>query len=350
MDKKYISQLYRPSLSENDRSGFICLDKNEPPFSAFDTVKDIITNEDIQSLRIYPDPFELYTKLAVFAKVTIDQLIITHGSEQAIDFVFRIFLNEGDEVVYLRPSFAMFDVFAYQQKAKVKHIDFDTNMKLNINVLLDSISSQTKLFVLANPNNPTGTAYNFNELKKIAEHTKKTNTTFLLDEAYYHFYEINSLHLLDDFDHIIITRTFSKALGIAGARVGYALSNKTNIDLLRKLKPIDEINHLSNIIAKKVIDNGDIILDKNIKQVGKWKQIFKTEPLKSMNYIDTEGNFILLKSSNYQMDKNLLLENKFLPKMDFEQPILQECFRFSIQNDEVMTKLLNLLIKDSKHD
>jgi len=341
--KEYISDLYRPSLAKSDRDRFICLDKNEPPFSAFDVVDNLITDEDIKSLRVYPDPYELYIKLSNFVGVSINQLLITQGSEQAIEFVFRIFVEENDEVVYLNPSFAMFDVFAYQQKAKVKYIEFDTNMRLNVETVINSITTKSKLFVLANPNNPTGTVFDLDELKQIAEHTERTNTIFLLDEAYFHFYDIDSLSLIKIYKHIIITRTFSKALGIAGARVGYAISNKTNIELLRKLKPIDEVNQLSNIIAKKVLDNAEEILKKNINQVDKWKNIFKNENLKNIEYIDTEGNFILLKSNKYNLHKRLLLGNNILVKMDFSQIYLKSCFRFSIINDIIMNKMLKIL-------
>jgi len=341
--RKYMSKLYRPPLEKNDRSKFICLDKNEPPFSAFDVVDNLITDQDIKSLRVYPNPYKLYKKLSKFAGVDINQLLITQGSEQAIEFVFRIFLEKNDEVVYLNPSFAMFDVFAYQQKAKVKHIEFDNNMTLNVNTIINSITNRSKLFVLANPNNPTGTAFDLDELEKIANHTKKTNTFFLLDEAYFHFYNIDSISLIKKHKHIIITRTFSKALGIAGARVGYAISNKNNIELLRKLKPIDEINQLSNIIAKKVIDNSQEILKKNINQVDKWKDIFKTTKFKNVEYINTEGNFILLKSTTYDIHKKLFLDNKLLPKMDFKEEYLKDCFRFSILTDKIMNKIINIL-------
>jgi histidinol-phosphate aminotransferase len=341
--KKYISKLYRPILEKTNRELSICLDKNEPPFSAFDIVDNLITDKDIENLRVYPDSYELYEKLANFVNVDINQLLITQGSEQAIGFIFRIFIEEDDEVVYLNPSFAMFDVFAYHQKAKIKHIEFDKDMVLSVETILENITNDSKLFVLANPNNPTGTAFNLNELEKIAEHTAQTNTFFLLDEAYFHFYNINSLSLIKKYQHIIITRTFSKALGIAGARVGYAISNKNNIELLRKLKPIDELNQLSNILAKKVIDNANIILERNINQVKKWKDIFKITKLNNIKYINTEGNFILLKSNEYNKHKTILLENKILPKMDFTQSYLKNCFRFSILDDKVMEKVVKIL-------
>jgi len=339
----YLNNLYRPPLEKNNRDEFICLDKNEPPFGAFDIIDFQFTNKDFLKLRSYPDPYELYKKLAKFVGVDIKNLLITNGSEQAIDFVFRIFLEENDEVVYLNPSFAMFDIFTYHNRAKAKYIHFDKYINVSLDKILNTITKKTSLFALANPNNPTGTAFNLKDLEKIATHTQKNNTIFLLDEAYFHFYDINSLSLLDKYNNLVITRTFSKALGIAGARVGYAISSERNIKLLRKLKPIDEINYLSMRVTEKVIENASLILEKNINQVKKWKDIFGKEKIRDIEYIHTEGNFILLKSSNYDFHKNLFLNNKILPKMDFKESYLKNCFRFSVSNDSVMEKILELL-------
>lgn len=343
MYSNYIKGLYRPILEKSDRASFICLDKNEAPFSSLDSIEELITSDDIKNLNIYPNPYSLYEQLADYLNVNINNILITQGSEQALEFTFRVFLDVGDEVVFLEPSFAMFNVFAYQNRANVKTIKFEENISLNVEKVLDAITSKTKLFALANPNNPTGTAFSENDLYKIAMHTQNTNTIFLLDEAYFHYFTINSISFIEEFEHIIITRTFSKAFGIAGARVGYAISKPKNIELLRKLKPIDELNSLSIILAQKVLLNAQENLDKNILQVKKWKELFSVQSWKNLKYIPTEGNFILLKSNNYFKHQEMFLTSRILPKMDFPEKYLMDCFRFSVSNDSIMNKILNLL-------
>lgn len=343
MYSDYIKGLYRPSLEKSDRASFICLDKNEAPFSSLDSIEELITSDDIKNLNSYPNPYSLYEQLADYLNVNINNILITQGSEQALEFTFRVFLDVGDEVVFLEPSFAMFNVFAYQNKANVRTIKFEEDISLNIKKVLDTITSKTKLFALANPNNPTGTAFSENDLYQIAIHTQNTNTIFLLDEAYFHYFMVNSISFIEEFDHIIITRTFSKAFGIAGARIGYAISKAKNIELLRKVKPIDELNSLSIILAQKVLFNAQENLDKNILQVKKWKELFSVQSWKNLNYIPTEGNFILLKSSNYSKHQKMFLQSKILPKMDFPEKYLSNCFRFSVSNDSVMSKILDLL-------
>jgi len=343
---KYLENLYRPKILNDERDGFICLDKNEAPFSAFEIVDDLIKNEDISSLNTYPDPYELYKKLADFTGVGIENLLLTFGSEQAIKFVFDIFLDEGDIAVYPSPSFAMFDVFAYYSKAIVRHLKYDNNLELSLEDILCSITEEISLFVLANPNNPTGTAYNIKQIEAITCKCKEANTIFLLDEAYFHYYDIDTVSLIRKYDNLIITRTFSKAWGLAGLRVGYAISSKKNIELLRKLKPIDEISTLSKNICIKALENADEILSKNVAQVKKWKNIFKIQKLDNLKYINTEGNFILLKSTDYQRHIKLLMNNNYLPKIEFRDKCLQDCLRFSIASDAKMSSLIKILKKD----
>lgn len=339
----YLDALYRPPLEKNNRADFICLDKNEAPFSPFNTIDDLAFISDKLNLNTYPDPYNFYQKLANFCNVDASNLLITYGSEQAIQFIFNVFLDENSEVVYPSPSFAMFDVFSYYSKAKVKHLQFDNTLHLDLEYVLDNITDNTSLFVLANPNNPTGSAFDIFEIEQIAKHCCKTNTIFLLDEAYTHYYDINSVSLISKYDTLIITRTFSKAWGLAGLRVGYAISNSKNIEKLRKLKPIDELTTISMLICSNAIDNADVILNKNIEQVNKWKHTFSVSQINNIEYIDTFGNFILLKSTDYLVYKHALLDNKILPKMDFPDLCMKNCMRFSISNDEIMNKIINVL-------
>jgi len=343
---EYISKLYRPPLEKSKTKNYLCLDKNEPPFSAFDSLDNLFCDEDILNLREYPNLYNLYEKLATFTDVPIDNLLLTQGSEQALKSVFDIFVEEDDEVVYYYPSFAMYDVYSYQKKAKVIHLEFKDNGKMDVDDIIKTVTDNTRLFSLISPHNFTGTALNYEEIQKIVEHTKKTNTIFLLDEAYYHYYNIDSVNFIKNNTHVIITRTFSKALGIPGARVGYAISNKENIELLRKVKPIDEIDYLAGIIASKTLDKASAILDKNIGQVKKWQNIFKNSELENIQYLDTVANFILLRSSNYEYHKELLLKNKIIAKVNFDVKCLKNCIRFSVVDDKNMQMIYNLFKKE----
>ena len=341
-NSEYISKLYRPSLEKPKTNDYLFLDKNEPPFSAFNSLNEVLCDEDILNLRQYPNSYTLYEKLALFAGVDINNILITQGSEQALKYIFEVFVEKDDEVIYYNPSFAMYDVYCFQKKAKVKQLEFDKNGNMNLEDILSSVSNKTRLFSLINPHNFTGTFLDYEQLKIIAEHTKNTQTIFLIDEAYFHYTDINSINLLKDYSNVIITRTFSKALGIPGSRVGYAISSSDNIELLRKYKPINEIDYLSSIISGKILDNAEKILAKNISQVKKWQLIFKEGQFEDIKYIDSYANFILLKSSNYDYHKKLFIDNNIVARWDFNIGCLKNCIRFSVVNDKDMQKVYNL--------
>lgn len=340
----YLSKLFRPPLEKSKTKEFLCLDKNEPPFSAFDSMDSLFSNDDIINLREYPNLYELYEKLAIFTNVSIENLLLTQGSEQALKSVFEVFIDEGDEVIYYYPSFAMYDVYSYQKKAKVIYLSFKDNGSMDVDDIINNVTDSTRLFSLISPHNFTGTALSYKEIEKIVIHTQNTDTIFLLDEAYCHYFDIDSINFIKKYSHVIITRTFSKALGIAGARVGYAIACKEKIDLLRKVKPIDEIDYLAGVIASKVLDNAENILNKNIEQVHKWQNIFQESTLTNIEYLDTKANFILLRSSDYRYHKELLITNKIITKVKFDVKCLENCIRFSIVDDENMQRILDLFL------
>lgn len=342
-NSEYISKLYRPPLEKPKGEEYLFLDKNEPPFSAFESLDDLFSDDDILNLREYPNIYNLYIQLSEFTKVNIDNLLIAQGSEQVLKYIFEVFVQEGDEVVYYNPSFAMYDVYSYQKKAKVKQLEFNQDGTMNLDDILKTVSLETRLFSLINPHNFTGTYLDLKELKIIAEHTRKTNTIFLIDEAYYHYISVSAVELIEEYNHILVSRTFSKALGIAGARVGYAISSKKNIELLRKFKPINEIDYLSGVIASKTLEKAEDILAKNVNQVKKWQSIFKEASLKELKYIETNANYILLKSSNYEYHKELLKSNKIVTRLNFNVECLKDCIRFSVVDDKNMERVFNLL-------
>ncbi len=341
--EEHLSKLYRPSLGPNDRSDYVCLDKNEPPFSAFGSLEEALTDVDMRQLRAYPELYDLYVQLAGFVGVKPDNLLITQGSEQALRLIFDVYLSAGDEVVYLKPSFAMYDVFAYLNMATIVHVAIGDDLRSSLDSILSAITKATKLFVVANPHNFTGSVLTWSEIRRIAEHTARMQTVFLIDEAYFHYYVLDTIDLLDEFPNVLITRSFSKAFGLAGCRVGYAISNPDNIELLRKMKPIDEIGHLASVMAKRALANHDSILRRNVDQVSKWKDIFRSHSFPAVEYIETHANFILVRSQQYQFHIDRLLENKILPKREFPDACLHNCIRFSVLDDATMQRVLNIL-------
>lgn len=340
----YLSKLYRPPLKKRGRSDFHWLDRNEAPFPAFSNLSEFIDDVDIEDLlRVYPDPYHAYVSVAQHYGVELNQLLLTHGSEQALRFIFDTFLEEGGEVAYLQPSFGMYDVYAYYKKANVIRIAFGEDFHLPIQKIIDIVTPSTQLLVLANPNSPTGTAYSLDDIIQVVNHTANTGTVCVLDEAYYHYYSLDTRPLLQIYSNLIITRTFSKAWGLAGLRIGMILSNDVNIKLLRSQKLAMEINQFSILILKKAIECADVILERNIRHVEKWKEYFSQIELPDCKYLPGNCNFVLFRSSRYHARKRLFNDYKIATKQDFNEACLKDCIRITVGNDKAMEKVVNAL-------
>lgn len=342
----YLSRLYRPPLAPDEFSGYIKLDRNEPAFAAFNQLDEFVRDKDVeQLLRVYPDPYAAYVGLASYYGVEHDKLLLTHGSEQGLRYIFDTFLDEKAEVVYVDPSFGMYDVYSYYKRAAVRKLMFGSDLAMPIKEILDSVTSKTQLLVIANPNSPTGTAYDYEDIVTLVEHTADTGTTFVIDEAYYHYYSLDTLSLLDRYPHLIVTRTLSKAWGLAGLRIGMIFSSLANIEILRSQKLVMELNQFSITLILEALKNADEIIGRNVLQVEKWKNIFSNTKLLKGKNLPSHGNFLNIQLSNYVADNEELLANRILVKKDFNDKCLENVIRVSVGSDSSMEQVLDILSK-----
>src|SRR5207249_2399044 len=144
-------------------------------------------------------------------------------------------------------SFAMFDVYARIIGADIQVVDYDEDFYISPNSVIERITPAMKMVAIANPNNPTGTIFAETDLEKILQAAAENLTIVLLDEAYFYFYPKTMLGRHLEFPNLVVTRTFSKACGIAGVRLGYAVGAPWIISQVMKLQPID---HVSNFAVK----------------------------------------------------------------------------------------------------
>ena len=196
--KAWVQSVHRLRGETNTRHGLTRLDKNERitdfPKEFFDAfIADIRSDH----LTAYPEPEALYEKLAQLHGVSVDQLMITAGSDAAIRNCFDLFVNPGGEVIALDPTFAMVDIYCQLQGAQKKAIVYDTQLELDIPGLLNSIGPKTDLIVLANPNSPTGTLISEADLTSIIVKAASFQVPVLVDEAYYGFCKQTAVALLN---------------------------------------------------------------------------------------------------------------------------------------------------------
>ena len=257
----YISKrlLYINRINDisSDRNEYIRLDRNEDPDgwprNHFKNVINKITPSDFSC---YTESETLKKKIADLVTCKEENIFITSGADGAIKTICEIYLDNNDKVLIEDPSWPMYEVYSNAYTKKIEKIAYSNNLTLNPKIFCELIQKEKiKLVIIANPNMPTGTIKSLKSLEEILKIAYRRKTIVVIDEAYYWFSNITLSPLIKKYSNLIIVRTFSKAFGLAGLRVGYCISSKKRINELFLLKPIVEANSLGIKISEYALDN-----------------------------------------------------------------------------------------------
>ena len=326
---KYIDQIFRKQSIELDRKNFYRFDRNERispiPNKFFNIIKKNLISE---YLTTYPNLKNLYHLISKKNKVGKENIIITAGSDIAIKHCFELLVQKNDEVITIHPTYGMVDVYAKLFEAKQKKIFYKEELKLDVNLILSSINSKTKLIIIANPNSPTGTIISGKDLKKIFKKADRMNSFVLIDECYFGFYNKTYIQEIYKFKNLIISRSLSKAFGLAGCRIGYLASNSRTIKKLSKFRPMHEISYFSAYVAEFFLKNDKIVSD-YIKDAKDGSQHFKKFLKKNnLNYHLSHANFILVDFNNNKNFKKIISIAKKNKVLIHGEPNLPGCKNF----------------------
>ena len=335
--KKHLIDLERVKNFTGTRSGYLRLDKNENITGFPDEFIDMLKREvSSDFLTAYPEVEPLYEKISKWLGCRKDSIYISSGSDAAIKSVFEVFVEPGDKIIILSPTYAMFNVYADMFQADLTEIGYSENLSISVKDLTEAIEKlKPKLLCIANPNSPTGTVMQRGEIQRIIEVAAAQNSIMLLDEAYYLFCPITAIDLIEQYPQLIVTRTFSKALGLASARLGLAVSHPETAALLHKVRPMYETNAFAVRFAEIVLDNYDLV-EKNIKEMVKGKEFLERELGKlGISYFKSYTNFMLIDVGSRERSiaiQKTLYEKKILIKGGFRDNVLNRCIRVSIGN------------------
>jgi histidinol-phosphate aminotransferase len=207
-------------------------------------------NESIFS--VYPEYAETREALAGFFGVDEAQIVLSNGTDEAIQVLVNTYIDDNDEVLVLHPSYAMYRFYAEVAGASVRELGYRREtLAFPLEELLESIGPATRAVLIANPNNPTGTGVDLGAVRRILE--KAPQAAVLIDEAYYEFSGVTALPLLSEYPNLFVSRTFSKVYGMAAMRVGVLLTQASNAAYLRKAQSPYSVNLLGAIAVRAAI-------------------------------------------------------------------------------------------------
>ncbi len=350
--KKYLRDLTRTPITPEDRIGKVHrLDRNErttafPP-EHLAKILAMITPDEVTA---YPEVEPFYHKLAQSLGVHREELLIASGSDTNIKMVFEVYVEEGDEVVVISPTYGMYVVYSKMFGATAKEVFYNSNLSLPISRVLEAISPKTKLVTIANPNH-TGTVILQEDLIKVIQAAQKVNALVLMDEAYHYFYPQTALNFIHKFDNLIIVRTFSKAFGIAPLRVGYMVSNKEIIKQLYKVKQTHDITFFSAKVGSYLLDHLEIMHD-YVREVREAKEyLYKRLPTMDCDVLKSEANFVFFKVPTRIDPKKVLIDleqKKVVLKGPFNQVPFSGHLRVTVGTVEQMTMMCDALVVSIK--
>jgi histidinol-phosphate aminotransferase len=209
-------------------------------------------------LSTYPEYQEARRKVGKFFGLTPDQMLFSDGTDEAIHLLCSTYVEPGDEVVMPWPAFPMFRFYVQVAGGEPRRISYRApDLAFPLDELLAAITPATRLVLVANPNNPTGGAIAPVEIEAILQRAE--NAAVLIDEAYFEFYGVTALQLLPSYPNLFVSRTFSKAFGLAGLRVGCLLSQPENIAVVRKGQSPYSVNSLGVLCASEAIEDQEYV-------------------------------------------------------------------------------------------
>jgi histidinol-phosphate aminotransferase len=170
-------------------------------------------------LTVYPEYEATRAALAEYFQVPPDQFLLTNGTDEAIQVLVNTYVDDGDEVIILHPSYAMYRFYSEVAGAEIVLLDYRSgDLAFPVEELLAAVTPRTRAILISNPNNPTGTAIGAGPIVQILE--RAPHAAVLIDEAYYEFFGVTGLRLIERYPNLFVSRTFSKAFGMAALRVG----------------------------------------------------------------------------------------------------------------------------------
>jgi histidinol-phosphate aminotransferase len=229
---------YHPPLEGRD--GKLRLDFNENTFGCSPKAHAAIRNLSSAKVSMYPEQETVRRELAKFFGVRNDELLLTNGTDEALHLIVDTVLEPDDTALLVEPTFAMYRFYSELAGARIQALHYDAAMQFPMKPLLTALRNKPRIFFLANPNNPTGSVLQPAELRHILKAAAKT--LVVVDEAYFEFSGITILSWIRRYNNLVVTRTFSKAAGLAGLRLGCIFANLSLTAHLQKAQSPYPVN------------------------------------------------------------------------------------------------------------
>lgn len=342
-----LSHIHRLREGGRERAGFIALDRNERLSPLPDSIVDAVRRGiDSALLTGYPSLDELYEDLSRILDAPRERLLLTTGSDAAFRALHQAYVRAGDRVVMLDPSYAMYPIYTRMFNADPIQVPFGADLSLDHDALIDAISPGVRMVLLADPNQPTGTKLSDEILLAVLDRAGACDALVVVDEAYFPFSRTSVLPWLDNHPHLVVTRTFSKAWGLAGLRAGLVAAHPEVVANLYKVRSAYDVNAIAAMCVRTLLSHPEVA-EQFVAEVDAGRRTV-VERMGSIGLepVAGETNFQLLRCAGKIAPGqlvDLLHERGYLVKGPFSAPCLADCIRITLGPPALMTRFCDVL-------
>lgn len=323
-----------------ERDGLIGLDRNERlsplPDAVVAEIRDAV---DSALLTRYPSLDRLYDRLAVSFGVERERLLLTAGSDAAVKALYQVYSRPGGQALMLEPSYAMYPIYARMFGMEPVQIGFGDDLSFDTDELLAGVGPETRLVFIANPNQPTGTVLADAVIGELLTRARAVGALVVVDEAYYPFSAHTLLPWVAEHPNLVVTRTFSKAWGLAGVRIGLVAAAPEIVTNLFKVRSAYDVNAVAAACADVLLAHPEVAQD-YAAEVAAGRELLVTraralglEPVPSLT------NFQVLRLAGRRDPAELvaaLHARGYIVKGPFGAPCLHDCIRVTLGGPELM--------------
>jgi len=338
--RKSISNLqtYNVGGRSDLSSDWECFDWNESEFPPTNKVFEVM--KSFYRYERYPDitAKQLKNKLSEYVSLPVDFIEVYNGSDDALKDIITVFVDKDTKVLSYQPSYTQVNTFIttnteHYEKINIQdplgehHYDFD-------------YCKSADVVYLVNPNNPTGKLLPVEEIEKLVK--QYPNTLFIVDEAYYEFAKQSCTHLVVSHKNLIVTRTFSKAFGLASVRLGYCMAHPDTLSDVRKIRNGKAVNALGQLCGIAALNDLDY-LQSRIDEMNDAKKFFIDNLPNYYHAVSSDANFVLVKTPDSKKVLEKMKENKILIRDRSAFENLENCVRITIGSKKQIIRVLDVM-------
>lgn len=345
-----VASLYR-IFDQNERKDYLRLDLNENPGGLpQDFIKTVLKDITPQFVAQYPETLHFTEVLANHLGTDISHICLTNGSAEGIRYVIQAFTSPNGRIVGVVPSYFMFQVYSEMYGRNFIKVPYNEDLTMDINNIIYSLTEDTQLLILLNPNNPMGNVYTDEEFESIMKVAQEKQITVLIDEAYHYFYPKTFMDYALKHEHVFITRTFSKLFSLAGCRLGYVAGWSEGVKMVQKMCTPHNTNAFAMKFAEAILTTPGM-LELLINKFKEGRQ-YLIDSLDKNSYAHKgeAGNFIFIKpKTDAETVVNRMKKEKgILIKSYPDVGEFGNCLRVSIGEKQYMEKFMDALVEIDK--